>query len=204
MATTRVTGFSLIELMVAMTVMALLMMAVSPSVTAWIVNLRIRNATDALQNGLQAARNEAVRRNQTMTFWLVSDTSPAALTASCTLSATSGSWVVSVSSPAGACNSAPSTTTAPMLVAAHPLGDGSGSTVTIAAVQSDLSTAASSVAFNGFGRTTSATSIRRINVTSTTSPSNYRSLRIILSDAGSIRVCDPAAPSGDPRTCPSP
>jgi type IV fimbrial biogenesis protein FimT len=204
MATSRVTGFSLIELMVALSVMALLMMAVSPSVTAWVVNLRIRNAAEALQTGLQTARNEAVRRNQKMTFWLISSPNPAVLGTDCTVSATGGSWVVSVSTPASACNSAPSTTTSPMLVASHALGDGASSAVSVAGYLTDGTTAASSAAFDGFGRisSTSTSPIGVIQVSSATNAGVYRSLRLLVSSAGAVRMCDPAVTAaGDPRKC---
>ena len=68
----RERGFTLIELMVAISVMALLLMAVSPSLRDWVVNLRIRNTASAVEQGLQLARQEAIRRNQSTGFYLVS------------------------------------------------------------------------------------------------------------------------------------
>ncbi|MGV8934226.1 MAG: GspH/FimT family pseudopilin [Gallionellaceae bacterium] len=64
-------GFSLIELMVAVAILAILLTAVLPSFKAWIQNAKIRTATESLKNGLQLARVEAIRRNQGVIFSLV-------------------------------------------------------------------------------------------------------------------------------------
>jgi type IV fimbrial biogenesis protein FimT len=56
-------GFSLIELMIAVTIFAIAMMLALPSFTEWIQGQQIRVATEAILNGLQIARAEAIRRN---------------------------------------------------------------------------------------------------------------------------------------------
>lgn len=196
-------GFSLVELLVVVGIMAALLGLVSPSLMDWMVNLRIRNATDALLNGLQQARQEAVRRNQSVSFWLVTNASgnPSALDDSCALSGTSGSWVVSVRSPAGSCGSQPSTTTAPMIVSTHPIGDGV-SGVSVSAVQSDGSTSATTVTFNGVGSVTNtADHIAKVDVGPSVSSTRYRSLRIEITGIGAFRMCDPAVASTDARAC---
>ncbi|NTV70601.1 MAG: prepilin-type N-terminal cleavage/methylation domain-containing protein [Azonexaceae bacterium] len=196
-------GFSLVELMVVIAIMAVLLGLVSPSLMDWMVNLRIRNATDALLNGLQQARQEAVRRNQNVSFWLVTNAAgdTSSLDNTCTLSGSSGSWVVSVRSPAGGCGSAPSTTTAPMIVSTHPIGDGVRG-VSIAAVQADGSTSANRVEFNGVGSVVNtADHIARIDVESSSSSTRYRSLRVEITGIGAFRMCDPAVASTDARAC---
>lgn len=195
-------GFSLVELMVVIAIMAVLLGLVSPSLMDWMVNLRIRNATDALLNGLQQARQEAVRRNQNVSFWLVTSASgdSSSLDNGCALSASSGSWVVSVRSPAGSCGASPSPTAAPMIVSTHPVGDGVRG-VSVAAVQSDGSTGATQVEFNGIGRVVNAAPIARIDVESSANSSRYRSLRVEITGIGAFRMCDPAVASTDARAC---
>lgn len=196
-------GFSLVELMVVVAIMAVLLGLVSPSLTDWMVNLRIRNATDALLNGLQQARQEAVRRNQSVSFWLVTSagSDSSSLDNTCALSGSSGSWVVSVRDPAGSCGSSPSTTTAPMIVSTHPIGDGVRG-VSVAAVQSDGATAATRVEFNGVGSiVNTADHIARIDVASSANSSTYRSLRVEITGIGAFRMCDPAVASTDARAC---
>lgn len=194
-------GFTLIEMSVVMAVLAMLLFAAVPSISTALDNTRIRNATESLQNGLQLARGEAVRRNQNVSFWLVTTNTPSALDNSCTLSNASGSWVVSVNSPEGHCADAPSTTNSPMIVTGRPTGD-SGGNVAVTALQSDGATAASKVTFNGFGRITNADAISQVNITGTKSDATYRNLRVSISSAGLVRMCDPrVSNTGDPRKC---
>ncbi len=75
----RQRGFTIIELVVTIGVMALIMMIAMPNVTSWLGNTHIRNLADSLQNGLQIARAEAVRRNQSVSFWLVGLNNPAVM-----------------------------------------------------------------------------------------------------------------------------
>lgn len=72
-------GFSLVELMVTVAVLSLLMVLAVPSFTEWIQNSRIRTAAESVQNGVQLARAEAVRRNARVEF---------------ALDGTGGGWVV--------------------------------------------------------------------------------------------------------------
>jgi len=200
----RSQGFSLIELMTVLAIFAVLLLLVTPSVASWMVNLRIRNTADAMERGLQLARQEAVRRNQNVSFWLVS--APAGdstkLDSSCVLSNSSGSWVVSINSPAGNCDKAPSTTTAPMLVAAHAIGDGGGNDIAVVAKRADKNTDATTVTFNGLGRVANSDPIARISVNRNGSDSaDFRGLCIEVSGVGAVRMCDPAVASSDPRAC---
>jgi type IV fimbrial biogenesis protein FimT len=197
----RQRGFTLVELMVTVTILVLMLLAALPSIGTWLDNTRIRNAADSLQNGLQQARSEAVRRNQSVSFWLVALNNPAELSNDCTLSSASGSWIVSVNSPIGHCADAPSTISSPMLVTGRPAGDG-GSRVAINALQSDGTTAGTTVTFNGFGRVANSVAIGKIDVTSTNTGADYRCLRIEITPAGQTRMCDPRVTSAsDPRKC---
>lgn len=194
-------GFTLIEMAVVMAVMALLLFAAVPSFMSALANTRIRNTTESLQNGLQLARAEAVRRNQNVTLWLVENDQPNALDNSCTLSSTSGAWVVSINSPQGHCADAPSTTSSPMIVNGRPEGDGGGS-VRVSALQSDGTAAATQVTFNGFGRIVNADAISRIDIAGPEATGDYRPLRVSISPAGLVRMCDPAVTNtNDPRKC---
>ena len=193
----RQRGFSLVEIVITMAVLALLLLAAMPSIGAWMDNTRIRNVADSLQNGLQIARGEAVRRNEEVSFWLVNLEEPSQLDNECTLSANSGSWVVSVFSPLKHCADEPSNISSPRLVTGRPVGS-DGSRVTVAAVGADLTTAATGITFNGFGRVTNADAIRQIDITGTSA----RNLRVAISAAGQVRLCDPqVTDTNDPRKC---
>jgi type IV fimbrial biogenesis protein FimT len=184
--------------MVTVTVLALLLMAALPNIGVWLANLQVRNAASAIHDGLQQARAEAISRNETIGFWLVSLPDQGTLSNDCSLSSASGSWVISVNSPVGACAALASTTVAPRLVAAHPAGDGSID-VAVAAFRADGATSASQVTFDGFGRVVNATPIALIDVSKN---ATTRSLRIVISPGGSIRMCDPTVVGvTDPRRC---
>jgi len=199
----RSRGFTLIELLVTIAVFALILFAALPSLGTWTDNTRIRNVAGALQDGIQLARSEAIRRNQGISFWLVNIDNPAVLSNDCTLLSTSGSWVVSVNSPVGHCADAPSIDSSPMLVTGRPVGD-AGGRVSVTAVQSaSSSTAATTITFDGFGRIANSGAIGQIDITGTTSGVNYRNLRVVVTPGGQVRMCDPdsGVASTDPRKC---
>lgn len=197
-------GFTIIEMAVTITIFALLMFTAVPNITSWLDNTRIRNASESLQHGLQTARAEAVRRNQNVSFWLVSTNEGAGLDNSCALDGDSASWVVSVNDPSGHCDAAPSTTASPMLVTGRAASDG-GARTTVTSLQSDDTTAGTRVTFNGFGQITNADAIRKIDITGgDSSNTNYRKLRITISTAGLVRMCDThVTNTSDPRKCPN-
>ena len=66
----RASGFTLIELMVTISLLAILVTLAVPAFTAWIRNAQIRSAAEALQGGIRTAQAEALRRNRqvVMTF----------------------------------------------------------------------------------------------------------------------------------------
>lgn len=64
----RDSGFSMIELMVTVTVAAILILAALPTVVNVIANGEVRSAAENLASGVQIARNEAVKRNQNVTL----------------------------------------------------------------------------------------------------------------------------------------
>lgn len=78
-------GFSLIELMVTVAVLAVGLALAAPSLSTQIANYRLRSAAEGVLNGLNYARAEAVRRNSNVSFtldaggagWTVAQVSPA-------------------------------------------------------------------------------------------------------------------------------
>jgi type IV fimbrial biogenesis protein FimT len=163
-------------------------------------NSQIRTATDAIQNGLQLARGEAVRRNTTVRFQLT-DTADN----SCVLSTSGRNWAVSLDNVAGACaTTAWDEVTAPAvrILQARPGAEGTRNAV-VAASQS-------LVMFNGLGRVTPVPAANiTIDVTNPTggtcatiaTPAPMRCLRVVVTVGGQVRLCDPAFASTDPQGC---
>jgi type IV fimbrial biogenesis protein FimT len=209
---------TLIELMVTVVILVMLLLAVGPSVGAWMRNTQVRNIAASMLAGLNRARNEAMRRNVPIRFSLVSLADSAVLDGSCALSDSGVSWVVSVSvrNPAGNCQMAPvivsdaasynaavADPNNPMIVEANAGGVG-GKNVVVAAKVADGSAAANTVTFGSFGRVTDAAPIGFINVSNQVAGGDYRNLRIEVSTAGSVRLCDLGVTvQTDPRYCPT-
>lgn len=68
-------GFSLVELMIGVAILAILAGLAIPNFQTWIRNSQIRNAAESITNGLQRARAEAVARNTNVAFALGADSS---------------------------------------------------------------------------------------------------------------------------------
>ena len=175
-------GFSLIELMVTLTLLGILLAAAIPEFGTWTANARVRSVAESLQNGLRLAQTEAVRRNRQTVFALTNAT-PAAGAA---VVANGSNWFIQ---------------TLP-LVAGDPVAFVQGGTF---AKQSGVSIAAGAlVCFNSTGRqvTNTATGLGA----DCTAPASAavptvldvsragadRPMRIQVSLGGQIRMCDPA------------
>lgn len=185
-------GFTIVELLVTVTVLGIVLMLGLPNLSAWLQNTQIRNSAEATVSGLQLARTEALRRNRQVRFNLV-DT----LDASCSLVATGSSWVVSMADPTGKCNVDPSDTTDPFVVQKRSGQDGSQNVA--------ISASASTVFFNGLG---SASGVLQIAVTNPgggacqSAAGPMRCLQVNVGSSGSVRMCDPAVTDAtDPRKC---
>ena len=195
-------GISMIEVMVSLTLAALLMALGAPSFSLWLQNLRIRNTAESMLSGLQYAKSEATARNALVRFQLTTSVG-----SDCAISPTGTSWVVDAvdasganDSVAGQCNATPSDTVPPSILQVHSATDGSGNT----SVQAD----SAAIVFNGLARPTPtpATSTT-INISNPNTGlcadqgGDLTCLRIVVSPAGQIRMCNPRFPAGDPQAC---
>ena len=192
-------GFTLIEIMVTLAVMALLLMLGLPSMTTWLQNQQIRTSAEGLQAGLQFARAEALRRNAPVRFQLVNT-----LTSACVLANTGANWIVSLNDPTGLCDVDPSDIAAPLTIEKRSGAEGTPNALVAA---TNGAATATTVTFTGLGRVSAAGGITQIDVTNASGgncqPAGpMRCLRINISSGGSPRMCDPAVTDNtDPRFC---
>ena len=168
-------GFSLIELMTAITILAILTVIAMPNYRVWIQNTQIRTAAQSISQGVQRARAEAVARNTATTFTLVLDGTTF--------------WRVTENASGD-------------VIEQKPLGE-QGATVTLTdSTDADVA-AGSSMAFTALGGIQAASPLQQINVDSSAlSDEEATELRIVVGASGSILICDPNLPDGDSRKCP--
>ena len=75
LSTGRQRGVTLVELMVALVILAIVLAKGIPSFKDWIQNTQIRNAAESILNGLQLTQGEAVRLNAQVQFVLTASSS---------------------------------------------------------------------------------------------------------------------------------
>lgn len=175
-------GFTLVELVIVVALLAILSSFAIPSYQQMIQNALVRTAAESIQNGLQIARGEAVKRNANVQL---------------DLRGTDSAWTVCVS-PAGGgdCPNPDDATT----IQSRDMGDGSSTNVDVTV--SD----AGPFVFNGLGvmaspAPTAASGIISIDVKNG-SLAGSRDLRVAISVGGSSKTCDPLLAASDPRSCP--
>ncbi|KAF7599152.1 MAG: type II secretion system protein GspH [Candidatus Dactylopiibacterium carminicum] len=69
-----IAGFTLIELMIVLAIMAILTMLTIPSLATWMANSRVRSVAEAMQNAIRQAQAEALTRNRQVVFALTNTT----------------------------------------------------------------------------------------------------------------------------------
>jgi type IV fimbrial biogenesis protein FimT len=172
-------GFTLIELMITVAVLAILMAVGLPSFRQMMKNYQVRVAAESVANGVQRARAEAVARNAPMQFVLGTGTS----------------WTVDYVAK-------PVPTDPP--IDSRSSAEGSVNVVLIA-VAADLTTAATTVTFNNLGQVVAnadaSAALSRVTFNATAAGGN-QTLRVSVGAGGSARVCDPSLPSTNVRYCP--
>jgi type IV fimbrial biogenesis protein FimT len=188
-------GFSLVELMVAVALLAMLLGLATPSFVTWVQNAKTRTASDSLQNGLRLAQAEAVRRHRQIVLFRTAD---AACTNAATPNASGSFWVLrTVAMVAGE----PVTT-----VQCGQLAEASDGV---------LVSGPTAVCFSGIGRLvangdpgiggTGCTVTGGTQSFEVSNPRGDRPLRVTVALAGSVRMCDPqrVLSSSQPDGCPT-
>ena len=166
-------GFTLIEIMISLTVLGILLMIALPNFSEWLQNQQLRAASEATLNGLQVARGAAIRRNVPVRFvsgpataWTVTEVGTGVVVQSRAHEEGSPNAVLTIT-PAAATT-----------VTFAPLGS----------VVADPARVTQFVIENPAGG-------------SCQPAGPMRCLRVTISGGGSLRMCDPIVGVTDPRAC---
>jgi type IV fimbrial biogenesis protein FimT len=172
-------GYTLIEVLIALVIFALLIMLAGPAYTEFIGNAQIRNASEAVLNGIRLSQSEALKHNLPAVF---------------TLDPATG-YTINIDDPEN-----PGT---PLFARVHLFSDGAAQALLTITPQNTTV-----VSFDGLGRLKNpnddgSSPISAVDVTHASLP-NPRSLRIVVANTaaavGTV-LCDPAA-SQPPTACP--
>jgi type IV fimbrial biogenesis protein FimT len=192
-------GVTLIELVVVVAIIAITLGLGAPSFNTYIQNRHIRNAAEAIQNGLNLARTEAVRRNVLVKFVL----------------GTGSSWTIGCST-AVTDSDADGVDDCPASIQAYGGAGATNASVAtseVAAASGDVvgdGAFTSTLEFNGVGRVSASKlaagdlalfDISNPSGGSCASAGPMQCLRVVVSSGGEIRMCDPSRSSSDPQGC---
>ena len=169
----RARGFTIIELMTVMVILAIMAFLALPNMNVWLQNTQIRTAGEAILNGMQFARAEAIRRNTAIEL---------------KMDVQSG-WTVKELSSGQVLQSRLSTDGSP------------AATVTIAPVGATKITFDSfgSVVTPNPDTSNPITEIKIDSVAIAAADS--RELCVLVRPGGNVRLCDPQVAASDTRTC---
>lgn len=167
-------GFTLVEMLITVAVLAILASLAAPAFGIMLANAQIRTASQALVDGLQLARTEAIRRNARVIF---------------TLGAQS-SWTVTVENGGST-------------VQSRPASEGSSS-VTVAVTPAGATAATFDGLGRMQPNTDGTSSIAQLDTnvpTSVVPAGRSHPLRVTIDGGGAVRLCDPGVAAGDARAC---
>lgn len=180
----RQRGMSIIEIMVAIAIVAMMLMLAAPSAKNWIQNTQLRGAAESVLTGIQTARLEALKRNTLIRFELTD--------------AASTEWRICIYDPINdACSAAANA----VLTTKSGAEGGNNARFATDSTQSNSAVALApgtsvpaSVTFDSFGRfaPTAPNNFMRVDVRNPVlAAADERRLVIYLGVGGQVRMCDP-------------
>jgi len=185
----------MIEMLITITIMTLALSLGIPSYRTWVQNTQIRNAAESIDNGIQRARAEAVKRNVNIEFVLGANYP----------------WKIQVQGNTLKCPGEPGF---------DPSVDKVGDSLLQCSINKDFKNAtvgvtpslATTITFSSLGTVVpnvpASATLSQINLNTSVTDSSVdlkelRKLEVTIGAGGNTRVCDPnfAATSTDPRKC---
>ncbi len=185
-------GFSLIELSIVITIIAILIMLGMPSFSEYMANARLGAAAQSFYTGLTTARSEAIRRNGTVEFAMTNTPMAPGIENALLPDITGKNWVVRARPNAISLYDSPPIDSKTAL-------EGSGTVPRFT-----VNATAAIVTFDGLGAATSGA-----NTISIDNPpaglcvpaGPVRCWDVRVGAGGQVQLCDRAAVLGDSRAC---
>lgn len=181
-------GVTLIELIVAIGIISILLAIGAPAFSSWVQNGQIRTTADAIQNGLQLARTEALKNNAQALFSLTTTVDDGCATYAGGATGVAANWIVSTADPTGACGTGAQVTSKRAAT--------EGTSNALVTVTQNAAVHTGQITFNGLGRITPLPAndvwFDVSNPTGGacgTASGNMTCLRVVVSPAGNIRLC---------------
>lgn len=169
----RAFGFTLVELLIGVTILGVLLSIAMPDIRAWIQNTQVRGAADSVLSGLQRARTEAVTQNVSTEFKLTDGGS---------------SWVVTVLGGATIESRTKKEGSANVSVSTIPAGSTTVTFSNFGFVIPNSDATATATQFNFDSSVLSGSENHQMQVR-------------VSSPGGRIRMCDPHSAAGTASAC---
>jgi type IV fimbrial biogenesis protein FimT len=181
----RDAGFNLVELLIGISIAAMLLVLAAPPFTDFIVNTQVRNAAESVATGLRTAQAQAIKRNTNCN------------------AGSPNTCVEFILDPANGWDIVDQA--GPTTLATYRWATGSAQHATVVIVP----VGATTVSFNSLGRIVlpnnprdGTAPIQRVRFTST-STATAHSLQVYVTEPGyGIWMCDANLPPTDPKYCP--
>ncbi|MET0716814.1 MAG: GspH/FimT family pseudopilin [Pseudoxanthomonas sp.] len=194
-------GFTLVELMVTLTLIAILAALAAPSFGVWIKNSQVRTSAEALQSGLRTAQAEALRRSRQVVFSLTNSASPQT---SLTATQDGKYWSINTVALPVAETGTPNADVA-QFVESGVLGASGNGVVIEGPAAICFSSLGRLVVNSGPGVAGADCTVANIpGIYKVSTPGSDRPLRVRVEVGGQVRMCDPAKTMSDthPDGCP--
>lgn len=180
-------GFSLVELMVTIAIVAILAMLGVPTLTSYLQNQKLRGTVENFLSGIQLAHSEAVKQNQDIDFVFTNDDPIGVDKVNATPTVNGKNWQVRT------------TTAGNLKYIEGKLGaEGTGTSSTGTSPITVSSNGVTNIRFNGLGQMKGQTTPLLIQFSNpnggdcASAGGPMRCLNILVSPGGQIKLCDPA------------
>lgn len=189
-------GFTIVELVVAIALLALVLGLAAPAFTLWTRNAQVRTVSDGLQNGVRLAQAEAVRRSRQVLFML---TDSAACNIAATATENGRYWAIRTVPLLGG-DAAEAVQCGVLADATEGVAIAGPAVICFNSMGRQVANAAPNV-----GGATCALAADGVSQYDVSVGGSDRPLRVLVSLGGQVRQCDPAKAlaANTPDGCPA-